>query len=114
MTDLKIDDGLIGFADFCQMRTNFLRNRSKHLVQVMTDDIHRGMSENVFRCLVCQSYLILNIRCDHAAGNGREYVIHQIFQSSDFFKCVFERREQAGIFDGDCGLICKGDEEIFF
>jgi hypothetical protein len=114
VADLETHDGFVGFADLCQMRLKLKGNRSKRLVKMMTDDVLCGGAEDVFRGFVGKRDLVLHIRCDDAAGDGLEDVVHQVLEGGHFFEGVFERGEQARIFDGDCGLVCESCEQVFF
>jgi hypothetical protein len=80
----------------------------------MTDDVSRCGAKDVFCGKVCKRDLILHIRCDDAAGDGREDIIHQVLEGSHFFEGVFKGGEQAGVFDGNCGLVRECGEQVLF
>ena len=68
----------------------------------------------MFRGFVGKRHLVLNIRSDHAAGNGCEDVIHQVLERGHFFKSLFKRGEEARVFDGNGGLVGKRGQQVAF
>ncbi len=71
-----------------------------------------GASEDGCRGPVTESDLIAGIRGDDPGDDGGEYIIHQVLQLGHLFECAFERGEQTGIFNGNCGLVGKRQQQV--
>ena len=87
------------------MRPNLFRDGNQHFIEVMTENVRHRQPQDSFPGTVAQHDLVLDIRCDHTAGNGSKDVVHQVFETGHFCKGLPERCKQAGVFYGYRGLV---------